>query len=77
MVAVLAVSTTAVVVYAGTKLVTDIEQVTLVGDETGPLPQIGDFEGGVNLLLVGTDTREGQGDIGAEAGEMAPDPLLD
>jgi len=63
-VAVLAVSTTAVVVYAGTKLVTDIEQVTLVGDETGPLPQIGDFEGGVNLLLVGTDTREGQGDIG-------------
>lgn len=64
-VAVLAVSTTAVVVYAGTKLVNDIDVIALEGEEQGaPLPQIGDFEGGVNLLLVGTDTREGQGDIG-------------
>lgn len=28
----------------------------------GPIPQIGAIDGGVNLLLVGSDTRDGQGD---------------
>jgi LCP family protein required for cell wall assembly len=34
----------------------------LPGQKTpGPIPQIGAIKGGVNLLLVGTDTRTGQG----------------
>lgn len=35
----------------------------LVGEKTnGPVPSIGAIDGGVNLLLVGTDTRTGQGE---------------
>ncbi|MFC6356522.1 LCP family protein [Luethyella okanaganae] len=35
--------------------------VTLVGEKTdGPMPQIGAIDGGVNLLLVGSDSRKGQ-----------------
>ncbi len=38
--------------------------VTLVGDTEGPPPQIGAIDGGFNILIAGSDTREGQGGIG-------------
>lgn len=38
--------------------------VALVGETEGPPPQIGALEGGFNILIVGTDTRAGQGGIG-------------
>jgi len=31
-------------------------------DTQGPPPAVGEYEGGFNILLVGSDTREGQGD---------------
>ncbi|MEQ1735482.1 MAG: LCP family protein [Rhodoglobus sp.] len=41
--------------------------VTLVGETEGPPPQIGAIEGGFNILIAGSDTREGQGGIGGSA----------
>jgi LCP family protein required for cell wall assembly len=38
--------------------------VTLVGETEGPPPEIGAIPGGFNILIVGSDTREGQGGIG-------------
>ena len=38
--------------------------VVTIGETDGPPPQIGAIEGGFNILIVGTDTREGQGGIG-------------
>ena len=38
-----------------------IHLAALPGQKNPPTPQIGAIEGGVNLLLVGTDTRTGQG----------------
>jgi len=35
----------------------------------GPLPQIGAIEGGFNILIVGSDTRQGQDGIGGSAEE--------
>ncbi len=36
----------------------------LIGETEGPPPKIGAIEGGFNILIVGTDTREGQGGVG-------------
>ncbi len=38
--------------------------VTLVSETEGPPPQIGAIPGGFNILIVGSDTREGQGGVG-------------
>ena len=38
--------------------------VVLLGETEGPPPKIGAIEGGFNILIVGTDTREGQYGIG-------------
>ncbi len=38
--------------------------VVLIGETDGPPPKIGAIEGGFNILIVGTDTREGQGGLG-------------
>ena len=35
----------------------------------GPLPQIGAIDGGFNILIVGSDTRQGQNGIGGDAEE--------
>ena len=35
----------------------------------GPIPQIGAIEGGFNILIVGSDTRQGQNGIGGSAEE--------
>ena len=43
--------------------------VTLIGETDGPPPSIGAYEGGFNILIVGSDTRSGQNGIGSEDGE--------
>jgi len=40
--------------------------VELIGETDGPPPQIGAIPGGFNILIVGSDTREGQEGIGGE-----------
>lgn len=43
----------------------------LPGQKTqGPIPQIGAIQGGVNLLLVGSDTRTGQGGVYQSSEEL-------
>ena len=46
------------------------EVVTLVSETLGPPPQIGAIKGGFNILVVGTDTRVGQGGIGGSEDEV-------
>ncbi|MBX3090927.1 MAG: LCP family protein [Cryobacterium sp.] len=59
--AVVLVSGTAVVGYAVWDLASSVKPgVALIGETIGPPPDIGAIEGGVNLLLVGSDS--GQGD---------------
>jgi len=41
--------------------------VTLIGETEGPPPSIGAYEGGFNILIVGSDTRAGQEGIGGSA----------
>lgn len=43
----------------------------LSGQNDAPIPDVGAIEGGVNLLLVGTDTRTGQGGAYSGARELA------
>lgn len=42
----------------------NIKTETIEADSQGPPPNIAAIEGGFNILLVGSDTREGQGGIG-------------
>ncbi len=44
--------------------------VAIYGETEGPPPQIGAIQGGFNILIVGSDTRAGQGGIG---GTLADD----
>lgn len=41
--------------------------VQIYGETEGPPPQIGAIQGGFNILIVGSDTRAGQGGIGGSA----------
>lgn len=43
--------------------------VELTQPTEGPLPQIGAIDGGFNILIVGSDTRQGQDGIGGDAEE--------
>lgn len=45
-------------------LQSDIKTVAIGADTAGPPPDISAMKGGFNILLVGTDTRVGQGDLG-------------
>lgn len=62
--AVVLVSGAAVAGISLTQITNSIKTVTLVGETQGPPPALGDFEGGFNVLLVGSDTRLGQGEAG-------------
>ncbi|MEV8283292.1 LCP family protein [Rhodoglobus sp. NPDC076798] len=62
--AVVLVSGAAVGAVAFDSLYGQRDVVSLVGETEGPPPQIGSFEGGFNILIAGSDTREGQGGIG-------------
>ncbi len=48
---------------AGWQLQSNIKTVTIQADTQGPPPNIASFSGGFNILLVGSDTRQGQGGI--------------
>lgn len=61
--AVLLVAGVSVAGIAAWQLQDSIETVTIAADEAGgPPPSLGAYEGGFNILLVGSDTRDGQGD---------------
>ncbi|WP_166982316.1 LCP family protein [Paramicrobacterium fandaimingii] len=62
--AVVLVSTSAVVAWAINDVVqTAPEGVTLAGETPGQvIPDINSIEGGANVLVIGSDSREGQGD---------------
>lgn len=66
LVAVVLVSGASVGAYAAFKLAStlDANRISLANETLGPPPSIGDFPGGFNILIVGSDTREGQGGIG-------------
>jgi len=75
-IAVVLVSGVSVVGIAGLNLASASQpSVHLVSEKTaGPIPQIGAIDGGVNLLLVGSDSRQGQdpafGDAEVESGVL-------
>jgi LCP family protein required for cell wall assembly len=50
---------------AAWQLQSNIKTVKIAADTQGPPPNIAAMVGGFNILLVGSDTREGQGGIGA------------
>lgn len=56
--AVVLVSGSAVAGYAVWKLDSSIKTVTIVGETEGPPPELGAYEGGFNILLVGSDRCE-------------------
>ncbi len=71
--AVVLVSGTTVAGYAVWKLESDIKTVTIVGETEGPPPALGAYEGGFNILLVGSDRCEdpnGCKDRGAELNDV-------
>ncbi len=56
--AVVLVSGAAVGSYAVWKIESDIKTVTIVGETEGPPPELGAYDGGFNILLVGSDRCE-------------------
>lgn len=60
-IAVVAVSAASVAGIAVTQITSGIKTVALPGEKQGPLPDLRSFEGGFNVLIVGSDTRAGQG----------------
>ena len=63
-VAVTLVSGTAVAAYAAWDLASTVKPTVTLGNEEvlEGVPDVGAMEGGVNLLIVGSDSRQGQGD---------------
>ncbi len=59
---VVAVSGAAFAGYATWSVSSEVQTVALAGETAGPPPQISAIDGGVNLLLVGSDSRAGQCD---------------
>ena len=68
--AVVLVSGASVGAVAFNSIYSQREVVTLVSETLGPPPQIGAIKGGFNILVVGTDTRVGQGGIGGSEDEV-------
>lgn len=59
--AVVMVSVASVSAIALGQLNGNIKTVALAGETPGPPPALGSFDGGFNILIVGSDTRAGQG----------------
>ncbi|MEO7349383.1 MAG: LCP family protein [Terrimesophilobacter sp.] len=75
-VTVVLVSTVAVVGIAAVNLASAAKpSVSLIGETVGPPPDIGSIEGGVNLLLVGSDSGEGDPAFG-KRGETLNDVTI-
>lgn len=74
-------ATLAIVMIAGgsvaaitlSSLRSNITTTTIEADTQGPPPNIAAFDGGFNILLVGSDTREGQGGIGGKESSVLND----
>jgi LCP family protein required for cell wall assembly len=66
-VAVVLVSGASVGAIAFNSLYSKTDTVQLIGETEGPPPEIGAIEGGFNILIVGSDTRDGQDGIGGDA----------
>jgi len=62
--AVVLVSGVAVAGVSLTRINNNIKTVKLVGETEGPPPALGSYEGGFNILLVGSDSRAGTGEKG-------------
>ena len=60
-VVVAAVSAASVAGIAVTQLTNSIKTVALTGETPGPPPDLASFAGGFDMLIVGSDTRAGQG----------------
>jgi LCP family protein required for cell wall assembly len=67
--AVVLVSGASVAAIALNGVTSQVQTVELIPPTDGPLPQIGAIEGGFNILIVGSDTRAGQGGIGGSEEE--------
>ena len=70
-VAVTLVSGTAVAAYAAWDLASTVKPTVTLGNEEvlEGVPDVGAMEGGVNLLIVGSDSRQGQGDAFGDPNE--------
>ncbi|TAM71849.1 MAG: LytR family transcriptional regulator [Microbacteriaceae bacterium] len=72
---VLTVSAGSITAYAAWDVVSSVKPgvhlATLPGHTAEPIPNVAAIQGGVNLLLVGTDTRTGQGGVYSSAAELS------
>jgi LCP family protein required for cell wall assembly len=76
-VAVVLVAGSSVAAIAGWQLRNQlVENSVYIGADSEPPPDIGAFEGGFNILLVGSDTREGQGGIGGNESSVLNDVTM-
>jgi LCP family protein required for cell wall assembly len=71
--AVLLISGGSVAAVAFFQLKGNIKTETIEADSQGPPPNIAAIEGGFNILMVGSDTREGQGGIGGNESAVLND----
>jgi LCP family protein required for cell wall assembly len=75
--AVVIASTASVAAIAGWQLNNQLqENVVIIAADSQPPPNIAAFEGGFNILLVGSDTREGQGGIGGNESSVLNDVTM-
>jgi LCP family protein required for cell wall assembly len=74
--AVLLVSGGSVAAVAFFQLKGQIKTETIEADALAPPPNIAAIEGGFNILLVGSDTREGQGGIGGHEDSVLNDVTM-
>ncbi|MEZ5189625.1 MAG: LCP family protein, partial [Schumannella sp.] len=75
--AVVVASTASVAAIAGLQLNNQLqENVVIIGADSQPPPNIAAFEGGFNILLVGSDTREGQQGIGGNESSVLNDVTM-
>jgi LCP family protein required for cell wall assembly len=76
-VAVVLVAGSSVAAIAGWQLNNQLQENTLtIGADSEPPPDIAAFDGGFNILLVGSDTRQGQGGIGGNESSVLNDVTM-
>lgn len=61
------ISGAAVAAVFVSQVTSKVKVVTLVGETEGPPPALGSYEGGFNILLVGSDSRAGSGEKGPDS----------
>jgi len=74
--AVVLVAGSAVGAIAVYQLKSQITTEAIAADTKGPPPNIAAFDGGFNILLVGSDTRQGQGGIGGKESSVLNDVTM-